>query len=302
MQFQSMDDKTILITGGTGFLGSNLLQKLVETNATIIVLKRPQSKLFRLNSIINKLVFYNINEVSLESIFKIHTIHIVIHCATTYGSQLKNIPELIESNLVLPLSLLELCMTYKKPVFINTDTILDKRISVYSLAKKQFYDWLKLFSLEMPCINVSLEHFYGPLDDRTKFCSKMIMDLLTEVPKIDLTPGLQKRDFIYIDDVVSAFMKIIEYSLQVTNGFYHFEVGTGKNLSIKSFIELLSELTNNKKTKLNFGALNYRPNETMEYQVDLRPIQSLGWQPRYNLIDGLRETIKVEKNYLEETV
>src|SRR3990167_3471727 len=193
-------------------------------------------------------------------------------------------------------------MVYQKPIFINTDTILDKRVSVYSLAKKQFYDWLKLFSTEMPCINVSLEHFFGPLDDRSKFCTKMITDLLLGVPNIDLTPGLQKRDFIYIDDVVDAFVKIIDYSLQISNGFYHFEVGAGKNLTIKSFIELLVGLTGNATTQLNFGALEYRANEIMEYHVNLKPIQSLGWYPCYSLIDGLKETIRVEKNYIEETV
>src|SRR3990167_1407822 len=182
MHTSFMKNKTILMTGGTGFLGSNLLKKLVHMNATIIVLKRPQSKLFILESIKNNLLFYNINEVTLESIFQKHNIQIVIHCATTYGSQLKNIPELLESNLILTLRLLELCMAYQKPVFINTDTILDKRVSVYSLAKKQFYDWLKLFSTEMPCINVSLEHFFGPLDDRSKFCTKIIIDLLLGVP------------------------------------------------------------------------------------------------------------------------
>ena len=289
------------MTGGTGFLGSNLLKKLVNTNATIIVLKRKKSKLFRLESIKNNLLFYNIDEVKLGSIFKKHDIQIVIHCATTYGSQLKNIPDLLESNLVLPLQLLELCMVYQKPIFINTDTILDKRVSVYSLAKKQFLDWLKLFSTEMPCINVSLEHFFGPLDDRSKFCTKMITDLLTGVPTIDLTPGLQKRDFIYIDDVVDAFMKIICYGLQIPNGFYNFEVGTGKNLTIRSFIELLVNLTGNTKSRLNFGALDYRTNEIMEYHVNLKPIQSLGWYPRYSLVDGLRETIRIEKNYIEET-
>src|SRR3990167_10294075 len=107
----------------------------------------------------------------------------------------------------------------------------------------------------MACVNISLEHFYGPLDDRSKFCTKMIMDLFTGVSHIDLTPGMQKRDFIYVNDVVDAFLRILYYSLSVTKGFYHFEVGTGQNITIKEFIEILCRLTGNTKTKLNFGAL-----------------------------------------------
>ena len=51
------------------------------------------------------------------------------------------------------------------------------------------------------CINIGLEHFYGPNDDDSKFVSYIIHNLLNEVEKIDLTKGKQKRYFIYIDDV-----------------------------------------------------------------------------------------------------
>lgn len=301
MVFNSLHHKTVLITGGTGFLGSNLLKELTKTNTTLIALKRTSSTLFRLASIQEQIIFYNIDVTPLETIFENHHIDFIIHCATSYGSELKNIQELIESNLVLPLQLLKQSINHNKPVFINTDTILDRRVSAYSLAKKQFLDWLTLFSDEMACINISLEHFYGPLDNRSKFCSKVIIDLLTEKKEINLTKGLQTRDFIYIDDVVSAFMQILDFSMNIQKGFYHFEVGTGINISIKQFVELIKTLIGNTTTKLNFGSLDYRPNETMESHVDLQPLVSLGWKPNFSLIDGLTKTINVEKNYLKET-
>jgi predicted glycosyltransferase involved in capsule biosynthesis len=71
----------------------------------------------------------------------------------------------------MPLQLLELGKKTRVNCFINTDTILDKRVSYYSLSKNQFREWLELYAKEMICLNVALEHFYGPYDDNTKFVS-----------------------------------------------------------------------------------------------------------------------------------
>ncbi len=179
--------------------------------------------------------------------------------------------------------------------FINTDTILDKRVSHYSLSKKHFVDWLEHFSGGMVCCNVSLEHFYGPFDDPSKFVMGIILDLLNGVEQIDLTAGEQRRDFIYIDDVVDAFMKIVEFSRLAAPALHRFEVGTNQQIAIKEFVLLAREITGNRSTRLNFGALSYRKHEVMESRVDTKALRELGWLPRVALSEGLARMIDVER-------
>ncbi len=288
--------KTILLTGGTGFLGSHLAKRLVYDGFDVIIIKRSTSKLSPLESIINQVRFYDLDSIDIEKIFQENVIDIIIHCATNYGRFAVPPTDIIQANLFLPLKILQIAENYPVKTFINTDTILDKRVSYYSLSKKHFLDWLYLFSQKMVCISVALEHFYGPFDDRSKFVSKIILDLLHEVDFIDLTLGEQKRDFIYIDDVVEAFMTLVNFSFDVPNNLYRYEIGTGKNIEIREFVQTVKTMTGNKVTRLNFGMLPYRENEIMESHVDISMLSRLGWQPQISLVEGLKYTIDQERS------
>jgi len=288
--------KTILLTGGTGFLGSHLAKRLVYEGFDVIIIKRSTSKLSPLESIINQVRFYDLDSIDIEKIFQENVIDIIIHCATNYGRFAVPPTDIIQANLFLPLKILQIAENYPVKTFINTDTILDKRVSYYSLSKKHFLDWLSLFSQKMVCISVALEHFYGLFDDRSKFVSKIILDLLYEVDFIDLTLGEQKRDFIYIDDVVEAFMTLVNFSFDVPNNLYRYEIGTGKNIEIREFVQTVKTMTGNKVTRLNFGMLPYRENEIMESHVDISMLSRLGWQPQTSLVEGLKYTIDQERS------
>jgi nucleoside-diphosphate-sugar epimerase len=290
-----MKNKTILLTGGTGYLGSNILKQLVSNGHDIILLKRSFSNTYRINEYMDKIIYYNIDQVPLETVFKENRINGILHCATNYGRRDSDPLNIIEANLLLPLRLIELGKKYHIDYFINTDTILDKRINYYSLSKKHFKDWLYAYRQNLVCINIALEHFYGPGDDDTKFVTYILHNLLKNVDKIDLTKGEQKRDFIFIDDTVDAFIKIIDYSENFLNGFYEFEVGSNKAITIREFVELAKFLTNNNHTILNFGAIPYRENEVMTCDTNTREIFKIGWTCNTSLEDGLKRTIENEK-------
>jgi nucleoside-diphosphate-sugar epimerase len=291
-----MEMKKILLTGGTGYLGSKILKQLIENGHSVLLLKRSFSNPVRIKEYINKIDSYDSDLIPLERIFRENTIDTIVHCATNYGRGETDPLHVIEANLLLPLKLLELGKKYHIKSFINTDTILDKRINYYSLSKKQFKDWLFVYKQDYTCINVSLEHFYGPGDDETKFVTYIIHNLLKNVDKIDLTKGEQKRDFIYIDDVVDAFVIIINSLDNFNQDFYEFEIGTNNPLSIKQFVELAKQLTGNKYTLLNFGALPYRENEVMNYYVNTSEISKLGWKCNITIEEGLKKMIELERD------
>jgi nucleoside-diphosphate-sugar epimerase len=205
---------------------------------------------------------------------------------------------MIDANLMLPLRLLESMVDTPAKAFINTDTLLDKRINHYSLSKRHFREWLEIFPLPLTRCNVALEHFYGPGDDRTKFVTRVVTELLSDQSSMDLTPGEQQRDFIFITDVIDAMKKIIDFADGAPPGYYPFEVGGGEATEIREFVRLAQKLVGNQSTNLRFGALPYRTNEIMSSHVDLSALRELGWEPQVGLVEGLLKTIEGERRQL----
>lgn len=287
----------ILLTGATGFLGSYLLKGLLEnTDHEVVVLKRSFSNISRIEKLLKnpRVKIYDVDNNKPEKAFEENEIETVIHCATNYGRKNENVLEIVNSNFVFPLTLLKLAVDNNVKNFINTDTTIDKNVNFYSLSKKQFLDWLKEFSPKIKTINMQLEHFYGPFDNDTKFPTFIIRQFIQNVNNINLTKGEQKRCFVYVEDVVDAFLSIINNIKNIEGQFSDFEVSTEESITIKKFVLLAKELTQNSYTKLNFGALDYRENELMESKTDISAMKRLGWFPKIGLREGLQKLIDSE--------
>jgi nucleoside-diphosphate-sugar epimerase len=289
----------ILLTGATGFLGSHLLKKLLEVSEhKITILKRSTSNTFRISDEIQSLESLDADSKNLKDIIESREkgFDCIIHCATDFGRTQKEWSKIVQSNVTLPLEIIEYSSkngTLKS--FINVDTLLLKNISAYSLSKYQFKEWLKKCSHNLCAINVGIEHFYGHNDDDSKFTSHVIRQLINSAPKIELTPGQQKRDFIYIDDVVNALELIIRCADKSLPGYQEFNIATGKTISIENFVKLVQKICCNDVTELKFGALPYRDNELMVSDIDTSKIVNLGWKPIFSLEDGLSKTIDLER-------
>lgn len=285
----------ILLTGGTGFLGSNLLRRLLLLGHELFCIKRETSSLERVNFFKHKIKWFNLETSDFDEIISTYKIEGIIHCATDYGRKQFNPIQTIETNLILPLKLLHAAANNNVLIFINTDTVLDKRVDTYSLSKRQFSEWLEKYSKDILTINVALEHFYGPFDNDSKFVTYVIRKMLGNEDSIDFTLGLQKRNFVYIEDVIDAFIVLLNNINKLDNSFHNFEVGTEDSVTIKEFVGLVKKLCNNNTTDLNFGAINYRENEVMNTNTNTEKLKSLGWFPRFSLEDGLKNTIDLEK-------
>ena len=290
-----MSKTTILLTGATGFLGSHLLEALIKQCYSVVVLKRSTSKLWRIEHLAGQYKSYDVDIEPIEQAFEEQHIDCVIHTACHYGRNGDPIRQILESNLIFGLKILEEAITHQVTSFINTDSLLPRDLNAYNLSKKQLVDWLNQQSSNIQVINLKLEHMFGPKDDETKFIAWLIGQLKHNVPEINLTSGIQKRDFIYIDDVVSAFLCVLQSSEGMPS-FSEFEVGTGESFEVKTVVENLKNifvqrngLTN---TKLNFGAVPYRPGEIMEFKVDNQALRQLGWKPKVSLLQGLEQSLK----------
>ena len=114
---------TILLTGATGFLGSYTLQELIKNNYEVIVIKRTFSNCWRINDFIKEAIVYDIDIVSIDSIFKAHKIDSVIHTATNYGRKGESDLEVIKSNFIFSIEMLETSKKNNVKSFVNIDTL-----------------------------------------------------------------------------------------------------------------------------------------------------------------------------------
>jgi nucleoside-diphosphate-sugar epimerase len=147
-------------------------------------------------------------------------------------------------------------------------------------------------------LNIKLEHMYGPGDDPSKFTTWIVQSCLENIDKIELTPGEQKRDFIYIDDVVDAYSLLLEKAGDLDNDFQEFDLGSGKAVTIREFVETVRRLTGT-ETQLVFGAKSYRKNEIMHSEADISKLLGLGWKPKYDLTAGLKKIIEGETSLIK---
>ena len=139
-------------------------------------------------------------------------------------------------------------------------------------------------------VNLRLFHLYGPGDGLQKFVPAMIKRCLAG-EEIDLSDGVQKRDFIHIDDVVSAVGAILEAKLSIRKGYHHYDVGTGTSLSIKDFMETMQRVCDS-GAKLNFGAVPTRRGEFKDACADTQALRALGWEAEVGIEEGIRSLIK----------
>ena len=281
----------ILLTGATGYLGSRLCKQLSDEGFTVIALHLNHLEKIQLPVDESRVEKVYLSDVSVDEIIHHSKIDGVIHTATLYGRTQESVIDMIQANVIFPVSIMSACEKYNVGFFVNTSSILNKNINAYSLTKSHVVDWMEQFKGRIKMIDMCLDHFYGPNDSTIKFVSRMIANLAQNVPEIDLTEGNQTRDFIYIDDVVSAYMTVLRHVTELpSDKINHFEVGTNVRTSIKELMLKIKKLTRS-SSRLNFGAVPFRENEVLEYEVDTRALRRLGWTPRISLDDGLKKTI-----------
>lgn len=224
-------------------------------------------------------------------------VDLILHTATCYGRAAENAYQIFSTNTVFAFQLLEAAIAIGVPQFINVGTSLLRSTNAYALSKTQFSEWGKLLgeSAAISFVDVILEHMYGPGDSDSKFTSMVIRQCLHGRDVLRLTKGEQLRDFVYIDDVLDAFVALIETTACRSNGFHQFQVGSGVSVSVREYAELAKSITKS-VTELQFGALSYRPNEVMHSVADLKKMRKLGWEPRWTLEEGIRETVRQERS------
>ena len=287
----------ILLTGASGFLGSALALRLKRDGHDLALLLRPNSSLRRLEGETFEIGRYA-NEAELRMFVRGVAPQAVIHTACSYGRQGETLLDLTDANLRLGLALLQaLPTTVDAPcLFLNTGTALPAETSPYALSKVQLAGWghqqAKAAPHRLKFVNVELQHMFGPGDDESKFTTRVVHACHRNEPELALTAGEQTRDFIYIDDVVDAYATLLERS-DCLGAAADVPLGSGSAPSVREFVQTVHRLCRS-RTRLDFGAVPYRPTEAMHCQADLTLMNGMGWSPHWGLEAGIERMIELE--------
>jgi nucleoside-diphosphate-sugar epimerase len=300
-------NKKVAITGGAGFIGANLIHKLLSLNYEINLLVRSSTNLWRLKEILPKLKIHEIDISDKQNLKEILTIinpKAIIHLATytQYRNQ-QDFEQMIETNIRGTLNLLSASKDIDYDIFINTgssseygiknnpmrETDLLEPVSFYAATKSSATLLCQVFSREYRKPIVILRPFsaYGPYEEENRFIPTIIKSVIEDRP-IKLTPGDERRDFIYIDDIVNVYLKAIQKGKSLAGQILN--MGTGKEYTNDEVVKTLFKMTG-KKVPIEKGAYPARIWDTLHWVADTsKTKQLLNWEPKFTLEEGLRQT------------
>jgi len=301
-----------LVTGGAGFIGSRLVDKLIKQGHRVTVIDNLSAgKKENLNK---KAKFYKIDirNPKISQIFNKEKPEIVFHYAAQIdvGKSLENPVFDAKVNILGTLNLLENCRKFKikKIIFASSVGVYGEPealplkenyplnpISPYSITKlaiEKYLNYYRFQGLNFVCLRHS--NVYGERQS-SKGEGGVVAIFIDRILKgekpVIFGDGRQTRDFLYVDDAVDAAVLAIKAS---SDAIYN--VGTNKEINIKELLGLIS-LKMNQKVKPNF--LPWRQGEIIRSRVNYSKIKKdLGWQPKYSLEKGIKETIDWFKNKL----
>ena len=218
-----------------------------------------------------------------------------MHLATAYGHS-EDEAGVHSSNVQMPMALLGMLAKFQCRLFLSTDTFFAKpafdydHLRPYIDSKREFLAQARQYCAEasepIRLVNVRLEHVYGPGDHPDKFVPA-VLNRLRKNEVLDLTDCTQKRDFVYVSDVVNAYLALLESGGALPVGVSEVEVGCGRSIAIRDFVELAKSQLDS-ESQINFGARPQRRNEIHDSFAKKGLLQALGWVPEISLGYGLK--------------
>ncbi len=300
----------ILVTGGAGFVGSHLVDKLLTLKHKVVIidnLSTGQKKFVHGGD------FYKIDIKSpmLSNIFKKYKFDIVFHLAAQ-----KSVPDSIkdpkfdaQENIIGSLNLLENCRKYniKKLVFVSsggaiyddaneyptTEKSEAKPLTPYAIAKFSIEKYInfygKVHGLKYTILRPA--NIFGPRQDphgEAGVTAIFISNLLNKKKCYITGGGKQTRDFVYVQDVVSALIKATKTNNKIYN------VATAEDISILKLYKKIASLIG---IEQDFDSKPKVKGEVLKSQLSYQKIKKdLKWKPKYSLKEGIQETIQYFKD------
>ena len=300
--------KTVLITGASGFLGSHIVNYFCKKGFQTYSFVRSSSNLQRLQLLgchENKTIITDITNPKYLN-HHLGTIQpdILIHCAA-YGVDYRqqDVGCAIDINIKATTQLIESAARHKIQRFLHIGTCYEygdhavpiteesclRPIGLYGASKAAS----SLMALQCAAINrlsltvLRFANMYGPLEGEHKLIPQMIQACRHQ-QHLSLTPGNQLRDYLYVNDAADAC-----YNIATLDDFPNqqiINIASGRSISIRDIGDVIVKKLGG-SCFLNWGAHQYRTDESMCIEINNSLIKSFGWNPATDLTLGLENTI-----------
>lgn len=300
--------KKILITGATGFVGSNLLRRCLVENAEVHILSEKTANRWRLEDVLGHVKEHCADledNARLGKIVSSIRPEIIFHLAA-YGvlSWQKDIDRIMKINFLGTVNLLNACKKTGFALFVNTGSVFEYGIKNSPLRENDIlapvsdYGVSKAASTlfcqaagkreNKPIVTLRLFTPYGYYEEPPRLVPSMILSCLKkENPKV-LSPD-SVRDFIFIEDVVEAYIRVTD-NIHKSAGEV-INIGSGKQYTIRKVVDLIIKSTGN-SVKPEWGAVLGNNIESKMCKADISKARKLlNWELEYSLEEGLRKTI-----------
>ena len=286
----------VLVTGGSGFLGSHLCRRLVECGAEVHATSRlPRSQ--KEDGVRWWQADLGDATVARTLVSKVKP-DVIYHLAGSVGASPARelVLPMLHSLLVSTVNLLTTVAETGCRRLILTGSLTEPQASrpdatassPYAVAKWAGSAYGRMFHriFDTPCVIVRPFMTYGPAQDPRKIIPTVILALLKgEAPR--LSSGRWEADWIFVDDVIEGFLKAAVR--QEIDGAT-IDLGSGRLASVRTIAELVAELIGNGIKPL-FGALPDRPLMPVRVADLSETTARLGWKPKISLEEGLRQTV-----------
>lgn len=305
--------KRVLITGASGFVGSNLARHLIGLGHEVYLFVKPTSDTWRIDTIKGHTHYryaIDLKDKGMVDFIRKIKPQWIFHLAAHGGySWETDSTEMVESNLLATINLVEACLSTGFEAFVNTGSSSEYGFkdcaskendflepnSVYAVTKAastMYCDYIaKKYDRNIKTLR--LYSVYGPYENKDRLVPQLILrGMKNKYPRSLVNPGVS-RDFIYIDDVVKAYL-LAAQSEKV--GIYN--VGTGVSIRMEEAVwaaEMVIGIDTCDSPK--WGSMPDRDWDTDIWVANNRKIRTeLGWRPEYSFEEGLKKTLEWFKN------
>ncbi|HMP52059.1 MAG TPA: NAD(P)-dependent oxidoreductase [Candidatus Melainabacteria bacterium] len=295
----------VLITGASGFVGANLARRMLKDGHQVSIILREESQSWRLDDISNELDVIKLNLLDFEQVLKSASekkFELIFHLAVcgAYSWQ-TDWTQIVNTNLTSTINLVEACAKVGFECFVNTGS--SSEYGFYDHAPKEeepvepnSYYAITKAAATMTCRFVAardklriptlrLYSVFGPYEDPRRLMPTLInRGRQGELPPL-VDPSIA-RDYIYVDDVVEAFLKAVQAKDQEPGAVYN--VGTGIQTSMKEIVEIAREVLTI-EAEPSWGSMENRVWDSSVWVADNEKIRKeLSWEPEYSLKEGFR--------------